>query len=55
VPKGIGVNFDTRTLGQCLTFKDRRDRVSTLRTALALMSRLLWLEVWDCPRACVGM
>ncbi len=55
MPEGIGVNVMMRTLKQCLTFRDRRDMVSTLKTALALMSRLLSLEVVDCPRACVGI
>lgn len=55
MPEGIGVNGKTRTLGQCLTFRDCLDIVSTLKTALALMSRLLSLEVVECPRACVGI
>ncbi len=55
IPEGTGGNLKLRTLGQCLTFRDRRDMVSTLKTALALMSRLLSLEVVDCPWACVGI
>lgn len=53
-PDGIGGNLKLRTLGQCLTFRDRRDMVSTLKTALALMSKLLSLEVVERPWACEG-
>ena len=55
IPEGVGGNLKLRALGQCQTFRDRRDMVSILKTALALMSRLLSLEVVEFPRAGVGI